>query len=72
MWEPVTVYITSKPVGFELNSNMQMYYVFGNHIYSLSSMTTYVFFVWQIYFVLCIYANNFGYFTDTGIMPMKC
>ena len=38
---------TSKPVSFELSSNMHMYYVFGTHIYFFSSMTTYVFFVWQ-------------------------
>ena len=30
----------SKPVSLELSSNMCMYYAFGNHIYSLSSMST--------------------------------
>ena len=40
-----TAYIskTSKAVGFELNSNMPMYYAFDNHIYSISSVTTYIF-----------------------------
>ena len=31
-----------KPVGFELSSNMHVYYVLSNHIYFFSSMTTYV------------------------------
>ena len=64
--------ITSKPVGFELTSNMHIFYAFGNHIYSLSLMTcipyfadififctcVYVFLVWQTYFIFCIHANN--------------
>ena len=41
----------NKPVGFELNSNIHMYYALGSHIYSLSSMTTYVFLAWQTSFV---------------------
>ena len=40
----------NKPVGIELNSNIHMYYGFGNHIYFISSMTIYVFFVWKTYF----------------------
>ena len=35
-----------------------MYNTFGNHIYFLSLITTYVFLVWQVYFVFCIYANT--------------
>ena len=35
-------------------------------------MTTYVFHLWQTYFVFCIYANNFGNCTHMYIMPMKC
>ena len=50
---------TSTSVSFELSSNMHMYYAFGNHIWSLSQMSTCVFFVWQTCFVFCIYANNF-------------
>ena len=42
---------TSSPLCFEHNSNMHIYYLFGNHIYSLSSMTTYVFLAWQTYFI---------------------
>ena len=34
-----------KPVGFELSSNMHMYYAIDSHIYSFSFMTTYVFLV---------------------------
>ena len=29
-----------KPVGFELSSNIHMYYTFDNHVYSFLSMTT--------------------------------
>ena len=50
---------TSKTGDYEVSSNMHMYYAFGKHIYSLSSMNTQVFFVWQTYFVFCTYANNF-------------
>ena len=38
---------------------MYMYYATGTHIHSFSSMTTYVFIVWQINFPFLIYANNF-------------
>ena len=31
------------PVGFEISSNMHMYHASDNHIYSFSSMTTYLF-----------------------------
>ena len=51
--------IISKQEGFQLSSNIHIYYAFGNHITSLLSVTTYVFFIWQTYFVSCIYANNF-------------
>ena len=47
--------VVSVEIGFELNINMRMYYVFGNRIYSISSMTTYVLLVWQTYL---IYTNN--------------
>ena len=58
----MTAYVneTHNPVGFELSSNMHMDYAFGNHTYSLPSMTTYVFLVWHTYFVFCIYTKNFG------------
>ena len=56
----------------ELSSNMSLCYAYGNNIYSLSSITTYVFLVWQTYFVFCIYANSFGNCTHMYIMPMKC
>ena len=46
-----------KPAGFELI--MHMYYAFDNHIYLFSSMTPYVFLVWQIYYSFLIYAFNF-------------
>ena len=50
---------TNKPVGFELNSIMHMCCAFGSHIYSISSMTTYVFFVWQTYiFGCCTHVYN--------------
>ena len=48
-----------------------MCYAFGNHIYSLPSMTPKVFFVWQTYFTICIYANNFETIHNY-IVPMKC
>ena len=38
---------------------MYMYYVFDSHIYSFSSVTTYIFPIWQAYFFFFIYANNF-------------
>ena len=50
----------SKPIDFELISNMHIFYVFDKHIYFLTSMTTYIFLVWKTYFVFCIYANNLG------------
>ena len=67
-----TAYIreTSNPVGFELSSNTHMYYAYGDHIYSLSSIYIYVFLVWQNY--LCIYVNNLGNCTHMFIMPMTC
>ena len=37
---------------------MHMYYAFDNHIYSFSSMTTYVFAVWQTSFFSLNYVNN--------------
>ena len=55
----------------DLSSNMHMCYAFGNHICPLPSMNTYVFLVWQIYFVFYIYANNFGNYTYRCVMPMK-
>ena len=55
---------TSKPVNFELSSNIHMYYAYGIHIYS--SVATHVFLVWHTYFVFCIYANNFGNPTQKG------
>ena len=36
-----------KPVGLGLSSNMHMYFALDNYIYSFSSMSTYVFFVWH-------------------------
>ena len=36
-----------KPVGFELSSNMHMYYAFDNHIHSFTSMTTHLYLGWQ-------------------------
>ena len=62
----------SEPVGFELSSYIHMQCSFGNHIYSLSSMNTYVFLLWQTYSIFCVYANNFGNCTHLCIMPMKC
>ena len=38
-------WLTSKPVGSEVHNTMHMYYAFGNHIYSLSSMNTHVLFL---------------------------
>ena len=43
---------TSNPLGFELSSNMHMYYIW--QLYSSSLMTTYEFLVWQTYFVFCM------------------
>ena len=37
--------VKTKPIGFELSSNMHMYYAFDNHTYPFSSMSTYVFLV---------------------------
>ena len=48
-----------KWVGFELSSNMHMYYAFDKHIYSFSSMSAYIFPVWQAYFFFLIYASTF-------------
>ena len=48
-----------KPVGFELSSNNRICYEFGSFINPFSSMTTYVFLVWQTYFFFLIYANTF-------------
>ena len=62
---------SAKPLGIELSS-MYIYYAFDNHIYFLSRMNTYVYLVWQIYFVFYIYANNFGHYTHICIMPIKC
>ena len=45
-------------VVFSVSSNMHMYYAFDNLIYSFSSITTYVFPVWQTYFFFLIYPNN--------------
>ena len=59
------------PVGFELSSSMYIVYAFGNNIYSLSSITIYIFLVWQTYFVFCI-TNNLGNWTHMCIMPTKC
>ena len=39
-------YTNKKQVGFELSSNMHMYYAFSKHAYSFSSRTTYLFFIW--------------------------
>ena len=63
---------TSNPIGFKLSSYVHIYNAFGNHIYSLSSMATYVFIIWLTYFVLCITAKNFGNFTHMCIVPIKC
>ena len=57
----------SKLVCCKPSSNMHIYYLFGNHIYSLSSMVTYVFLLWQTYFAFCIYANNCENFTHTSV-----
>ena len=56
----ITAYLskTNNPLSSGLSSNM--YYAFGNHIYSLSPMTTYTFLILQTYFVFCIYGRNFG------------
>ena len=40
MYVPLHYYCS---LHIELNSNMHMYYAFSKHIYSLSSMTTYVY-----------------------------
>ena len=53
----------SKPVCFELSSNMHSSHAFGNHIYSLLPMTMYALLIWQTSFVFCIHDNNFGYCT---------
>ena len=53
------VLVNKKPVCFKLRSNMHMHYAFGKHIHSFSSMTTYTFPAWQIYFFFLIYANNY-------------
>ena len=42
-----------------LSSNMQMHFAFESHIYSSSSMTTYVFPIYQTLFLFLIYANDF-------------
>ena len=39
---------------------VDMHYVFDIHIYSLSSMTSYIFLVWPTWFIFCIYTNNLG------------
>ena len=69
----ITVYTskTNKSVCCELSCNMQMYYAFGNHIYSLSSMTTYIFLAWQTYFIFCINTNNIENCSHMCIMPRK-
>ena len=58
----ITAYISkiSKQIGFELSSHMHMYYAFGNYIYCFSSVTMYVFLVWQTYFVSITYVNYLG------------
>ena len=38
---------------------MHMYYAYDNHIYSFSSITTYVFLDWQTFFFFLIYADTF-------------
>ena len=63
--------VTSKPVGFELNSNMHTYYAFDDHIYSLSSVNTCKILVWQTHFVFCVYANNLE-MVHMCIMPITC
>ena len=57
------VILTGKP-GFELSRNMHLHYAFGSHIYSFSSMNTYV-----TYFTFCIDTNNFGNCTNMCILP---
>ena len=56
---------TGKPVDFEFNSNMHMYYAFDNYIYSFLSITSHAFLVWQAYFFFLVYANNFLNCTHT-------
>ena len=52
-----TTYLTHKHILFgkfalqDQYNNMCIYYAFGNHISSSSSMTTCVFIVWQLYFL---------------------
>ena len=57
--------------GFEYSSNMQMYYTFGNHIYSLSSMTTFIFLVWKTYFYFLYFGNNYRHCTLMSTISMK-
>ena len=59
MQEEMLLQNKKKPSGFELSSNMHMYYVFSNLIYYFLSMTTCVFLVWQTCFFFLLYANNF-------------
>ena len=53
------IIVTSRPVGLGSLVICIWYYTFGNTVYSLLSMTTCAFLVWQTYFVFCIYANDF-------------
>ena len=50
---------------------MLKYYTFGNHIYSLSLMNTYVFFVCKTYFASCICTYNLNT-ANMCIMLMNC
>ena len=47
-----------RQVGFELSSNMHMNNALDSHIYSVSSNTSYVSLVWQMYVLFLFYANN--------------
>ena len=53
IWLHITEHVsqTSNSAGFELRSNMHIYYVSGNHIYCLSSMTTSVFLAWKTFLI---------------------
>ena len=68
--------MNKKPVGFEFSSNMHMYYAFDNYIYSFSSVTTYVFLVWQTYFFHYLCQKFLKLYTHVHVykilMPMKC
>ena len=56
-----------KSEGFELTNKSHIYYAFANHVYSLSPVTIYEFFISKTYLFFLIYANIFGYITHMCI-----